>query len=456
MENKLNSITRRATIRSLAGGSLLLPGMLSELMAEQSPSDPLAPRNPHFAPKAKRLIFLYMSGGVSHVDSFDYKPKLIADDGKEAKEGKFLIRPKWEFKQYGQSGMHVSELFPKVATCVDDLCMIHSMRNDHTNHYEATLGVHTGSVTFARPSIGSWLTYGLGTFNRNLPAFVVIAPQMPYAGDQVWSANFLPAAYQGTRILPGDDPIPNLKRYAPTGDVQELQLGLLDYFNRRHLARHESDSTLAARIRSFETAFGMQQEAPEVFDLSKETDATLSSYGIERGNTEGFGWQCLIARRLSERGVRFVELIDVGSSNNWDSHADMQTHVPRARNVDQPIAALINDLKARGMLEDTLLVWTTEFGRTPFNTRRDAKGREHHHPAYTSWITGAGVKRGYIHGSTDEYGIEIAQDQVHVHDFHATILHLMGIDHLRLTYRYAGRDFRLTDVAGNVVKQILV
>jgi hypothetical protein len=234
-----------------------------------------------------------------------------------------------------------------------------------------------------------------------------------------------------------------------------MQLGLIEYFNRRHLARRETDSTLAARIRSFETAFGMQREAPEAFDLTKESDATLRLYGLERGSTKGFAWQCLIARRLAERGVRFVELIDVGSSNNWDAHGDMKTHEPLARNVDQPIAALVKDLKSRGMLDDTLVVWTTEFGRTPFNSRKDAKGREHHHHAYTSWMVGGGVKRGYVHGASDDYGIEIAEDQVHVHDFHATILHLMGIDHLRLTYGYAGRDFRLTDVAGNVVKQIL-
>ncbi len=444
--------SRRSWIRSLAGGSALLPGVLSEMLAADR--DPMTPKAPHFPPRAKHVIFLYMSGGVSHVDTFDYKPKLIADDGRQLAETRFLVKPKWNFRQYGQSGRWVSELFPHLAECVDDLCILHSLRNDHTNHYEATLGVHTGSVTFARPSIGSWVSYGLGTENRNLPSFVVIAPRMPYAGDQVWSANFLPAAHQGTRILPGPEPIPNLRPRA-SGELQNLQLGLLDYFNRGHQARRETDLTLAARIKSFETAYGMQREAPEAFDLTRESSATLKLYGLERGSADGFAWQCLIARRLVERGVRFVELIDVGSSNNWDAHGDMQTHVPLARNVDRPIAALLKDLKSRGLLDDTLVVWTSEFGRTPFNSRRDAKGREHHFAAYTSWLAGAGVKPGIVHGQTGEYGIEIAADQVHVHDFHATILHLMGMDHTRLTYRHAGRDFRLTDVAGNVVRPIL-
>ncbi len=445
--------SRRTFIQSLASGSMLLPGVLSEMLAADS-GDPFAPKPSHFPAKAKRVIFLYMSGGVSHVDTFDYKPKLIADDGKQLAETQFLIRPKWAFRQYGQCGRWVSELFPNMAECVDDLCVIHSMRNDHTNHYEATLGVHTGSVTFARPSIGSWVSYGLGSENRNLPSFVVIAPHSPYAGDQVWSANFLPPAHQGTRILPGLEPIPNLRRRA-TPAVQSSQLEMLEYLNRKHLARRETDQALSARIKSFETAYGMQREAPEAFDLSRETDATLKLYGLERGSDAGFAWQCLIARRLAERGVRFIELIDVGSSNNWDAHGDMETHVPLARNVDRAIAGLLKDLKSRGMLDDTLVVWTSEFGRTPFNSRKDAKGREHHFVAYTSWLAGAGVKPGITYGSTDEYGIEIASDRMHVHDCHATILHLMGMDHTRLTYRYAGRDFRLTDVAGNVVRQIL-
>jgi hypothetical protein len=300
------------------------------------------------------------------------------------------------------------------------------------------------------------VSYGLGTFNQNLPSFVVIAPQLPYAGGQVWGSDFLPAVHQGTRIVPGPEPISNLKPRAPSPEIQQMELGLADFFNRRHAREHASDAALAARIKSFETAFSMQKEAPEAFDLSKESDATLKLYGLERASTTGFAWQCLVARRLAERGVRFVELIDSGSSGNWDAHGDMQTCVPLAKNIDQPIAGLLKDLKSRGLLKDTLVVWTTEFGRTPFNAQADAKGREHHARAYSSWLAGGGVKGGVTYGQTDDYGIEIASNPMHIHDFHATILYLLGIDHTRLTFRHAGRDFRLTDVAGQVIKEIVV
>lgn len=462
--------SRRHFIRSMVGSSVLFPGVLSQLLAEDAARggnvDPLAPRAPHYAPKAKRVIFLYMSGGVSHVDSWDYKPKLFADAGKtvsvnefQGRKGDFKMfakRPQWEFAKHGQCGMDVSTLFPHMAGCVDDLCLIRSMKSDHTNHYEATLGIHTGSFTFARPSIGSWVSYGLGTENRNLPSFVVIAPKTPYAGGQVWASDFLPGAHQGTLVLPGAEPVANIRRRVETSRLQELELGAMAKMNQRHLASRAQDPLLSARIKSFETAFGMQSEMPEVFDLSKESDATLKLYGLERGSTKGFAWQCLVARRLAERGVRFVELIDVGSSDNWDAHGDMLTHAPLAKNVDQPIAGLLKDLKLRGMLEDTLVVWTTEFGRTPFNAAADAKGREHHHWVFSSWLAGAGVKPGTVYGESDDYGIDVAKDPVHVHDFHATILHLMGLDHERLTYRHTGRDYRLTDVAGNVVNGLLI
>jgi hypothetical protein len=290
--------------------------------------------------------------------------------------------------------------------------------------------------------------------NRNLPSFIVLAPALPYAGGQVWASDFLPGAHQGTAVNPGPEPIANVRPRQSAG-LQELELGLARGFNRRHLAGRGEDARLAARIRSFETAFGMQAEAPEAFDLSKETDATLALYGLPRGGTQGFAWQCLVARRLAERGVRFVELIDTGASNNWDSHGDMADHGRLAKNVDQPIAGLLTDLKARGMLADTLVVWTTEFGRTPFNTAKDARGREHHAEAFTSWMAGGGVKGGVSYGETDDHGNTVAKDEVHIHDFHATILHLLGLDHERLTYRHAGRDFRLTDVAGRVVRKIL-
>jgi hypothetical protein len=452
----------------MVGGSMLFSGLVSQLMAEEtagSLSDPLAPRPTHFPAKAKRVIFLYMSGGVSHVDSWDPKPKLVADAGKtipvnefQGRKGDFnmfLKAPQWTFKPHGQCGTEVSDLFPHMAECVDDMCVIRSMKSDHTNHYEATLGIHTGSFTFARPSIGSWLSYGLGTVNQNLPSFVVIAPHSPYAGGQVWGSDFLPGAHQGTLVVPGAEPVANIQRRSPSSRLQELELAAMAKMNKRHLAARPDDRLLTARMKSFETAFGMQAEMPEVFDLSKEDDATLEMYGLPRGSTGGFAWQCLVARRLAERGVRFVELIDVGSSANWDAHGDMLTHAPLAKNVDQPVAGLLKDLKQRGMLEDTLVVWTTEFGRTPFNSAAGAAGREHHHWVFSSWLAGAGVKPGMTYGESDEYGIDVAKDVVHVHDFHATILHLMGLDHERLTYRHTGRDYRLTDVAGKVVHDVL-
>lgn len=449
-------------LRSLVGGSLLLPGILAELLAAQDGNprvaDPLAPRPPHFPPRAKRVIFLFMTGGLSHVDSFDPKPKLFTDHGKTvtSRRGKrYLSRPRWEFRPHGTCGTQVSDLFPRIAECVDDLCVIRSMKNDHNDHFEATLGIHTGSVTFARPSMGSWISYGLGTENQNLPSFLVLAPKLPYAGGQIWGADFLPASHQGTRIVPGPEPIPHMKSRAVSPELQQMELGLLEYFNRSHLAARRADPILAARIKSFETAFGMQQEAPEAFDLSRESDATLQLYGLERGSTQGFAWQCLVARRLAERGVRFIELIDTGASDNWDAHGDLDTYVPLARNVDQPIAALLKDLKARGMLEETLVVWTTEFGRTPFVDTPANKGREHHAGVYCSWLAGGGVKGGVTYGESDEYGIEPASVPVHVHDFHATILHLLGLDHTRLTFRHAGRDFRLTDVHGRVIHELI-
>ena len=456
--------SRRGFLRSMVGGSMLLPGLVSEMLAE-APTDSLAPRPPHFAAKAKRIIFLHMSGGVSHVESWDPKPKLFADAGKtipideyQGRKGEFkmfLKKPHFEFKPYGKSGIEVSSLFPNLGECVDDLCVIRSMKTDHTNHYESTLGIHTGSFTFARPSIGAWVSYGLGSVNRNLPSFVVIAPKSPYGGGQVWGSDFLPGAHQGTLVVPGVEPIADVKRRVPTSRLQELELGLMGRMNQRHLAARAADPLLSARMQSFETAFGMQMEVPKITDLSQETDATLALYGLTRGQTTGFGWQCLIARRLVEQGVRFVELIDTGSSDNWDSHGDMNAHQPLAKNVDQPIAGLLRDLKSRGMFEDTLVVWSTEFGRTPFVEAKTSTGREHHHWVFSTWLAGAGVKPGFVYGESDEYGINVARDPVHIHDFHATILHLLGLDHERLTYRHTGRDYRLTDVAGNVVKGLL-
>ncbi|MFT5470217.1 MAG: hypothetical protein ACI8UO_005342 [Verrucomicrobiales bacterium] len=448
--------SRRGFLNSAVTGSALFPGVVQQLLAEGT----------HFPAKAKRVIFLFMTGGVSHVDTFDPKPALSRDHGKEIKadhpeiknrpgyERIFLKRPQWEFAPAGNCGTEVSTLFPHVAECVDDIALIRSMHTSHSNHYNATLGMHTGSFAFARPSFGSWVSYGLGSANRDLPSFVVIAPKQTYAGTQVYASDFLPGTHQGTLVIPGDQPVANIQPRMPA-DRQQIELEALREFNQAHLVARESDPLLEARLRSFETAFGMQMAVPEAFDLKQESDATLASYGLQRGQTTGFGWQCLAARRLAERDVRFIELIDTGSSGNWDAHGDMMSHVGLAKNVDQPIAALLRDLKERGLFEDTLVVWTTEFGRTPFNNKAEAKGREHHSWAFSSWLAGAGVKPGIVHGATDEHGMRAVEKPVHVHDFHATILHLMGFDHEKLTYRHAGRDYRLTDVEGNVVRDVL-
>jgi hypothetical protein len=449
----------------MVAGSSLFPGILTSLLADTR--DPLAAHPALFPPKAKRVIFIFCNGGVSHVDSFDPKPLLFKDAGKSVRvdewQGRkgdyhmYLTKPLWQFQPYGQCGTEVSSLFPHIAQCVDDICVIRSMRSDHTNHYESTLGMHCGSFSFARPSIGSWVSYGLGSDNQNMPSFVVLARQTPYAGNQLWASDFLPGAHQGTLVAPGAEPIANIHRRAASDSLQSLELKAMARMNQRHLNSRPGDPLLSARIRSFETAFGMQMEAPEILDLSRESDATHELYNLKRGSTDGFGWQCLVARRLAERGVRFIEVIDGGSgtNGNWDSHGDMNAHGPLALNIDKPIAGLLKDLKQRGMLDDTLVVWTTEFGRTPFKEAPGQAGREHHHWVFSSWLAGGGVKPGIVHGASDEHGIRVARDEVHVHDFHATILHLMGLDHEKLTYRHNGRDYRLTDVAGHVVKPIL-
>jgi hypothetical protein len=452
----LNSMTsRRTAIRSLVGGSLVMPGIVSELLAAaaaRSAANPIAARPSHYPAKAKRVIFLYMSGGVSHLESFDYKPKLAADAGKKH-NGRTLLGPQFKFARHGQCGTEISELFPHLARHADDLCVIRSLKAEHFEHFQATTGIHTGSWTFKRPGIGSWVSYGLGTENQSLPSFVVLAPYLPYAGTQSWDSDFLPAAHQGIRVQPGDEPIRDLRRRAPSEEIQAGEMELLAKLNSLHLKERPNDSLLTGRMRAFETAFGMQSAMPEVLDLAKESNATLALYGLERGSTKGFAWQCLVARRLAERGVRFIELIDSGSSNNWDSHGKMEDHRPKAKNVDQAIAGLLTDLKGRGLLDDTLVVWTTEFGRTPHTD--GPTGRSHHNSVFSSWLAGAGVRGGQAYGQSDDYGYDVAENLVHAHDFHATILHLLGLDHERLTYRHAGRDFRLTDVAGNVVKPLL-
>lgn len=454
---------RREIIRSLVGSSLLLPGIISNLLAESTPrpaNDPLAPKPPHFKPKASRVIFIFSNGGVSHMDTFDHKPALYAADGKTMGVGgglsnqlRRLLRPGWEFRPGGRCGTLVSDLFPHLRERMDDICLIRSMKSDDNEHYQATLAMHTGSFFFSRPSIGSWVSHGLGTMNRNLPSFMVLSAGSPYAGTQIFNNDFLPAYHQGVRVVPGKEPISNLDPRTPRRELQELELGLAGAINQRHLQARGHDGELAARLRTFETAYHMQTEARDVFDLSQESETTHALYGMERGQTDGFGWPCLIARRLAERGVRFIEIVDGSSSHNWDQHGDMAEHAKHAKNIDQPIAGLLIDLKQRGMLDDTLVVWTTEFGRTPGVDGE--KGRGHHSSCFSSWLAGGGVKGGLVHGSTDDIGATVAQDLVHVHDFHATILHLLGMDHERLTFRHGGRDYRLTDVHGHVVRELL-
>jgi hypothetical protein len=459
-------LPRRAWLERLGRG--LSATALLGLLADDAPAetlDPLAPRAGHFPASADRVIFLYATGGVSHVDTFDWKPALVADHGKQVtasrwlnKPGAFeryLIKPRWAFRQRGRSGAWVSDLFPCLGAMVDDLCILNAMHCDSDGHDKGTLAAHCGSAQFARPSHGAWISYGLGTENQNLPSFVVVAPAAPYAGAQTWGSDFLPGCHQGTLVSPGAEPLPNLVPRAARPGLQRTELDLLARVNAAHLGRRGGDAALAARMRSFETAFGMQREAPEVFDLSGETDETLRLYGLERGATQGFGWQCLVARRLAERGVRFIELVDVGSSGNWDSHGTMADHERLAAAVDRPIAGLLADLKRRGLLERTLVVWTTEFGRTPFHQTADHPGREHHNLVFSSWMAGGGVRGGMVHGRSDEHGILPVEGAVHTHDLHATMLAALGLDHERLTFRHAGRDYRLTDVAGTIVRPIL-
>jgi len=461
----MHEMNRRAWLSAASGGFGLtaLAGLLQQEALAWG--DPLAARSGHHVAKADRVIFIYSTGGVSQVDTFDYKPRLTVDHGKSFiasrwlnKPGRFerfLTKPRWNFKRYGENGIWVSDLFPCIGSVIDEVCILNAMHCDSDGHDKATLAAHTGSAQFARPSAGAWVSYGLGTENGNLPSFMVIAPAAPYAGAQTWGSDFLPGCHQGTQVIPGKDPLPNLLPLTVDKDLQIMELKHLREINKLHLDSRSSDTALEARIRSFETAFGMQQEAPEVFDLSKESKHTLNLYGIDAGATSGFGWQCLVARRLAERGVRFIELIDVGSSNNWDSHGNMEDHARLAKAIDRPIAGLIQDLKRRGLLERTLVVWTSEFGRTPFHQDANHSGREHHDLVFTSWMAGGGVKGGYVHGKSDEYGILPVEGKVHTHDLHATMLHLLGLDHERLTYRHAGRDYRLTDVAGKVAQDVI-
>jgi hypothetical protein len=452
-------------------GSLAFAAMLAEEShgGPTSPvaANPLAPRPPHFAARAKRIIFVFMKGGPSHVDTFDYKPMLQRDDGKPlpfakprvqfAETGMLLASP-WKFRRYGESGTAISELFPNVARCADDLCIINSLHGTNPAHGGALLKLHTGSDNFVRPSMGSWITYGLGTENQNLPGFITICPTLAHGGVLNWSSAFLPAVYQGTPLGHAGIPVKEARvryiknpKFSP--GLQQAQLDMLDGLNRDHLATAGPDQALEGRLESFELAFRMQTEMPEIEDLSGESPATLRHYGLDDPVTAAFGRQCLLARRFAERGVRFVQVTHSDPFVQWDQHSDLKKgHEKNAREVDRPIAALLEDLKARGLLSDTLVLWGGEFGRTP--TAQGKNGRDHNPEGFTMWLAGGGVKGGFRYGATDDYGYYAVEDKVHIHDLHATLLHLLGLDHEKLTYRYAGRDFRLTDVAGRVAHEI--
>lgn len=449
-------LKRSAALSGACAGYGLTGRLLPALASPAAEPHPLAARPPHFAPRAKRVIMFFLTGGMSHVDSFDPKPELTKregqDYGKSSRSKQKYVGSLWTHRPRGQSGIEITDLFPHVATVADELCLIRSMHGDHGDHFEATLHMHTGSGGAARPGMGAWASFGLGSENTNLPSHVVFAEHKPYAGAQVWDSNFLPAYHQGVRLKPGEEPIPHLNPQKDNPlNLQTAELAMLKRLNQRHLDSR-GDSELAARMLSFETAANLQLLAPDLFDLKEESDKTLGLYGVQRGDNRSFGWQTLVARRMAESGVRFIELVDTGSSGNWDRHSNIKGNGPLARKVDQPIAALIKDLKERGMLEDTLVIGATEFGRTAYG---GSGGRNHHAKSFTCWLAGGGVKAGHVHGATDEFGLTIAKDPVHVHDFHATILHLLGLDHERLTFNHAGRDFRLTDVFGNVVSEII-
>ncbi|HTU26236.1 MAG TPA: DUF1501 domain-containing protein [Pirellulales bacterium] len=429
---------------------------------------PLAARSPQFPAKAKHIIHLFMNGGPSHVDTFDPKPALVKYAGQdlpfhlstERKTGTAFPSP-FAFQRWGQSGIEVSEIFPHTARCIDDVTVIRSMVADIPNHEPSCLLMNCGEARLPRPSLGSWLTYGLGTENENLPGFVVLCPGgMPTVGRQNWQSAFLPGVFQGTSIDPrATDPaelIQNLKNLHSTPAAQRRQLDLLAELNAEHRRQRSGELLLDARIQSFELAYRMQAEAAAVFDVSDEPQHVLDLYGPGVQ-----GRQMLLARRLVERGVRFVQLWH-GAGQPWDSHDDIQDHRKLAAECDQAIGALLTDLKQRGLLDETLVMWGGEFGRTPtvelpavVVNNGLTKGRDHNHYGFSMWLAGGGVKGGYVHGATDDFGFKAVENKVHVHDLHATILHLMGFDHEKFTYRYAGRDFRLTDVSGRVVREIL-
>jgi len=463
-------VSRRLALKASAigFGHLAFGALLNGAAEGSAPEAGGRARLPHFPARAKRVVFLYMKGGPSHVDTFDPKPLLDRDHMKAppfelpavtfAKQGNLLKSP-WKFRQYGESGLPVSDLFPRVARHIDDLCILRSVHGTNPAHGGALLKLHTGSDQFVRPSMGAWVSYGLGTENQNLPAFVTICPTLAHGGMNNWGAAFLPAYCQGTPIGTASQKaatvqVKNIVNPRVDPALQRRQLDLLAAMNRRDLESMDGDQTLEGRLQSFELAFRMQSVMPEVQDLTRESAATHQLYGVDDPVTENFGRQCLMARRFLERGVRFVQVTHSDSEVQWDQHGDLyRGHTKNAAEVDKPIAGFLADLKGRGLLEDTLVLWGGEFGRTP--TAQGTDGRDHNPHGFTMWMAGAGVKGGFAYGATDDYGYYAVENKMHVNDLHATILHLMGLDHERLTYRYAGRDFRLTDVGGRVATDIL-
>jgi hypothetical protein len=470
-DQRMNPIlSRRTALKSLACGFgyLALADML------HASDNPLAARQPHHAPKAKRVIFIFMQGGPSHVDSFDYKPRLARDDGRMMSfdDARTFARDRtvtehrvfknlWPFRRHGESGKWVSSLFPHIAEHVDDCCFLQGMHTEGIAHGPATLFMHTGSINLVRPSVGSWVLYGLGTENNNLPGFITICPSMANGGPRNYANSFLPSAFQGTAIgragIPASEArIRNITNDRRSFDEQLRQLDLLQQLNAEQAQRHAGDSELDAVISSFDLAFRMQTQAPEILDLSRETPETYRLYGIGERATDNFGRQCLMARRLAEAGVRYIQINYGDNTDNpaWDQHSNLPMHATHALNTDKPVAGLLADLKRRGLLEDTLVWWGGEFGRTPY-AERNGTGRDHNPNGFTQFLAGAGVKPGFVHGATDDFGHHAIAGKVHMHDMHATILHLLGLEHTRLTHRFDGRNFRLTDVHGHVVEEII-
>jgi hypothetical protein len=456
-------LSRRMLLKTSASGfGYLAFAGLSTWAAEKNL---LAPKKTHFPAKARRVIFLCMEGAPSHVDTFDYKPKLAGLDGQNMPRARMFARvlaSPWKFKQHGKSGLWISELFPELAKQADELCLLRGMHTDVPAHPQAFLQMHTGIFQFKRPSMGAWAFYGLGTDNKNLPGFITLSPPFQNGGPANYGSAFLPAVYQGTPIhngVPrfggrgpggGSATVSNIRNPNQSAGAQRVQLDFIQTLNRATLERDPHHEGIEGAIGSLELAFRMQKDLPTLMDLSKETAATKALYGIGEQATETFGRQCLLARRFVEAGVRFVEV----TSGQWDHHTNLKTALGnKAQSVDRPIAGLLKDLKARGLLQDTLVLWGGEFGRTPYAQGRD--GRDHNHRGFTTWMAGGGVKGGFSYGATDDYGYEAALEKMHIHDWHATILHLLGLNHEKLTYRYAGRDMRLTDVKGNVVREII-